>query len=63
VLPESSGDPIEDEVPWDIRILERIDAGVDVSLIEENLARSPTERLRLLQDRITFLERVRDDRS
>jgi hypothetical protein len=63
VLPEGSRDLIADEAPWDVRILERIDAGVDGSLIEENLARSPTERLRRLQDRITFLERARDDRS
>ncbi len=53
----------DDERPWDVRVLERIDAGVDGTLIEENLRRSPGERLRRLQDRIRFLERVRRDRA
>jgi hypothetical protein len=49
----------EDVPPWDVRIFEKIDAGVDASLIEANLARSPTERLHRLQDRIRFLENLR----
>lgn len=53
----------EDRQTWDERILAMIDAGVDVSLIEENLRRTPTERLRRLEDRIAFLERVARDRA
>ncbi len=51
------------ELTWDERILELIDAGVDISLIDENLRRTPAERLRRLQDRLRFLERIRRDRS
>ena len=51
-------DPEEGEqiVPWDVRILSRIDAGVDGSIIEENLRRTPTERLERHQQMLRFVE-------
>jgi len=45
---------------WDRRVLDQVDAGVDGTLIAENLRRTPTERLRRLQDWIRFLESQRD---
>ncbi|MGH6610898.1 MAG: hypothetical protein ACRECQ_11660 [Burkholderiaceae bacterium] len=45
---------------WDERILALIDAGIDTTLIEENLRRSPTERLRRMQDMVRFIEMARD---
>lgn len=33
------------EKPWDVRVLEQIPSGVDVSLLERNLALTPTERV------------------
>jgi hypothetical protein len=33
-----------DDRPWDERIFERIDPGIDGTLVEENLRRSPTQR-------------------
>jgi hypothetical protein len=47
---------------WDQRILERIDPGIDATLIEENLRRTPTERLRRMQEMARFLEAARDRR-
>jgi hypothetical protein len=46
----------EQIVPWDVRILARIDAGVDGSIIEENLRRTPAERLERHQQMLRFLE-------
>jgi hypothetical protein len=48
---------------WDQRILALIDAGVDTTLIDENLRRTPTERLRRMQEMVRFLEAARDRRS
>lgn len=48
---------------WDQRILELIDAGIDGTLIEENLRRTPTERLRRMQEMARFAESARDRRS
>jgi hypothetical protein len=55
--------PIEDErsEPWDRRILRQIDAGVDVTQIEENLRRSPTERLERMEAMLRALKEMRDD--
>jgi hypothetical protein len=51
-----------DEGTWDQRILALIDAGVDGTLIAENLRRTPTERLRRMQEMARFLEEARDRR-
>lgn len=51
-----------DEPTWDQRILALVDAGVDGTLIEENLRRTPTERLRRMQEMARFLEEARDRR-
>jgi hypothetical protein len=48
---------------WDQRILALIDPGIDPTLIEENLRRTPTERLRRMQEMINFLEAARERRS
>ena len=54
----------EDDRPWDVRILELVDPGIDGSLIEENLRRTPTERLARMQQMLEFLEQAkRDGRS
>jgi hypothetical protein len=48
-----------DDAPWDVRILELIDLGIDGTLIEENLRRTPTQRLaRMQQQMLSFLERA-----
>jgi hypothetical protein len=47
---------------WDERILSLVDAGVDGTLIEENLRRTPTERLRRMQEMARFIELARDRR-
>lgn len=52
-----------DERPWDVRVLEQIDAGVGGTLIKANLRRTPAERLRRMQDRLRFIERARRDRA
>jgi len=55
--------PTDDaELPWDARILARIDAGIDVTLVVENLRRTPTERLQRMQDMLRFLDQVRGAR-
>ncbi|MEW6268687.1 MAG: hypothetical protein AB1689_05245 [Thermodesulfobacteriota bacterium] len=41
-------------------MLAQVDPGVDGTLIAENPRRTPTERLRRLQDCIRFVERPRD---
>lgn len=51
-----------DDAPWDVRILELIDSGVDGTLIEENLRRTPTERLARMQAMLSFLEQTKRDR-
>jgi hypothetical protein len=51
-----------EDSPWDARILELIDAGIDGTLIEENLRRTPTERLARMQAMLSFLEQAKRDR-
>ena len=46
-------------LPWDARIRRLVDFGVDASLVAENLRRTPTERLRRLEDMLRFLEENR----
>ena len=57
----AAGPPIDD-LTWDQRIFQLIDPGVDGTLIEENLRRTPTERLKRMQDMARFLEDARCDR-
>jgi hypothetical protein len=53
--------PERDDRPWDVRILELIDPGVDGTLIEENLRRTPSERLARMQQMLNFLEQAKRD--
>jgi len=55
-------DESADDRTWDQRIFELVDAGVDGTLIVENLRRTPTERLRRMQEMARFLEEARDRR-
>lgn len=48
--------PDDADLPWDARIRRLVDFGVDESLIEENLRRSPGERLRRMEDMVRFLD-------
>jgi hypothetical protein len=57
---DSAKAPVEPS--WDERILALIDSGVDGTIIEENLRRTPTERLRRMQDMARFVELARDRR-
>jgi len=57
-----SPDESAGEQTWDQRIFTLVDAGVDGTLIVENLRRTPTERLRRMQDMARFLEEARDRR-
>src|SRR5262249_19210465 len=50
------------ELTWDQRIFQLVDPGVDGTLIAENLRRTPTERLRRMQDMTRFFEDARCDR-
>jgi hypothetical protein len=56
VLPAATAD----DTPWDQRIFQLIDPGVDAHSIVENLRRTPVERLRRMQEMARFLERARD---
>ena len=58
----SSTNPAVDDLTWDQRIFQLVDPGVDGTLIAENLRRTPTERLRRMQDMARFLEDARCDR-
>lgn len=57
----SSGEPSVDDLTWDQRIFQLIDPGVDGTLIAENLRRTPTERLRRMQEMARFLADARRD--
>jgi hypothetical protein len=63
----SSNDPsvppppeVVDDAPWDQRILKLVDAEVNGLSIVENLRRTPTERLRRMQEMARFLAQARD---
>ena len=58
----STADPTLDDLAWDQRIFQLVDPGVDGTLIAGNLRRTPTERLRRMQDMARFLEDARRDR-
>ena len=49
-----------DDATWDERIFELVDPGVDGASIVENLRRTPTERLRRMQEMARFLAEARD---
>jgi hypothetical protein len=51
-----------DDLAWDQRIFALVDPGVDGTLIAENLRRTPTERLRRMQEMARFLDQARDRR-
>jgi hypothetical protein len=55
-------DDAAEERAWDQRIFELVDPGVDGTLIAENLRRTPTERLRRMQEMARFLQEARDRR-
>jgi hypothetical protein len=61
-MPVMRRDATIDDPTWDQRILALIDAGVDGTLIAENLRRTPTERLRRMQEMARFVEETRDRR-
>lgn len=48
---------------WDQRILAVIDAGVDDSLLRENLKLSPTERVEKMREVLLFAEEARRARG
>ena len=54
-------EPVDDRT-WDERIFELVDPGVDGTLVAENLRRTPTERLRRMQEMARFVEEARDRR-
>lgn len=49
--------------PWDVRILELIDSGIDVTLIDENLRRTPSERLERMLAMVRFWEAAKSPSS
>jgi len=48
---------------WDERILSLVDLGIDGTLIEDNLRRTPTERLQRMQEMARFIEEARRSRN
>ena len=52
----------DDDLPWDARIRQLVDFGVDETLIEENLRRTPTERLERMMEMVRFIEENRAGR-
>jgi hypothetical protein len=49
----------DDEKTWDERVFERIDPGVDPTIIRENLKLSPTERVEKMQRALALIDDVR----
>jgi hypothetical protein len=61
--PASAGrEETDDDLPWDARIRQLVDFGVDETLIEENLRRTPTERLERMMEMVRFIEENRAGR-
>ena len=50
----------DSELTWDQRILARIESGIDVTQIEENLKLTPTERLERMEAVLRELEEMRE---
>jgi hypothetical protein len=44
---------------WDELVFERIDSGVDASIIRENLKLSPTERIEKMQRALALVDDLR----
>ena len=44
------------DAPYQARPLDELDAGIDVSQIDERLALSPTERLERMREFLVFLD-------
>jgi hypothetical protein len=51
---------VVDDASWDQRIFAIIAPGIDGASIVENLRRTPTERLRRMQEMARFVEQARD---
>jgi hypothetical protein len=56
------GEDEDEDLPWDARIRRLVDFGVDETLIEENLRRTPTERLQRMMEMVRFIEENRTGR-
>lgn len=52
--------PRATEMTWDQRILARIESGIDVTQIDENLRLSPSERLERMESVLRELEEMRE---
>lgn len=55
---DANGKPIRSPT-WDQRVLAQIDAGVDESQIDENLALTPTERIRKMARFLALAQQLR----
>lgn len=55
---DANGKPIRSPT-WDQRVLAQIDAGVDESQIDENLALTPTERIRKMSRFLALAQQLR----
>jgi hypothetical protein len=44
---------------WDVRVFDRIESGVDRTLLAENLPLTPTERLERMRKVLEFVEGAR----
>lgn len=53
----------DDGLTWDQRIFAVVDAGVDDSLLLENLRLSPTERIEKMREVLLFAEEARRARG
>jgi hypothetical protein len=49
----------DDQKTWDERVFEKIDPGVDASLIRENLKLTPTERIEKMQRALALVDDLR----
>lgn len=59
-MPTKHVPPRDAELTWDQRILARIESGIDVTQIEENLKLTPTERLERMESVVRELEEMRE---
>lgn len=49
--------------PWQYEVLDRLPAGVDVTLIDESLKRTPTERVERLMELLRAMEELQRARE
>lgn len=52
-----------EERTWDQRIFDVVDPGVDATLLEENLRRTPTERIERMLSMLRLAEDLRNARG